>query len=45
LFYKRGADWIVVEEDFSDTEKSFTCAYGGNDENTTFEFKLVTTDT
>ena len=45
LFYKRGADWIVVEEDFSDTEKSITYAYGGNDENTTFEFKLVTTDT
>lgn len=45
LFYKRGADWIVVEEDFSDTEKSFTYDYGENDENTTFEFKLVTTDT
>lgn len=46
LFYKRDDNpWVVVEEDFSDTEKSFVFDYSGNDENTTFEFKLITTDT
>lgn len=45
LFYKRDTNWIVVEEDFPDTEKSFVYDYSGNDENTTFEFKLITTDT
>lgn len=46
LFYKRGNNpWVVVNEGFSDTEKSFVFDYGENDENTTFEFKLITTDT